>query len=151
EDIPGATAASYTLEALDVASSLLVRVTATNGLGSVTASSEETSPIGALLPVNKVLPSIGGLLQDGQLLSATLGSWSGSEPLSYSYQWLLCNSAGKACSEIAEATGPTLSLVAGFIGDTVKVAVTAKNAAGSVSETSAASGVIAGLLPKNTA
>ena len=41
----------------------------------------------ALLPANTTLPSIGGLLQLGQLLSVVKGGWTGTEPISYSYQW----------------------------------------------------------------
>ena len=131
EAIAGATAATYTLEAADVASSMVVKVLASNPVGSASASSPETSVIGALLPVNLGLPSIVGSLLDGQLLSAQPGSWSGSEPISYAYQWLVCNAAGEACSEISKATGPTLKLVSGLIGETVEVVVTATNAAGS--------------------
>ncbi|HUH82123.1 MAG TPA: hypothetical protein VLZ06_12435, partial [Solirubrobacteraceae bacterium] len=127
EAIAGATAATYTLEAADLASSMVVKVLASNGVGSASASSSETPVVGALLPANLGLPSIGGPLLDGQLLSALTGSWSGSEPITFTYQWLVCNEAGEECSEISKATGPTLKLVAGLIGDTVEVVVTATN------------------------
>ncbi|HTQ68304.1 MAG TPA: hypothetical protein VMI13_06385 [Solirubrobacteraceae bacterium] len=150
EAIAGATAATYTLEAADVASAMVVKVLASNGVGSATASSPETPVIGALLPVDLGLPSIRGLLLDGQLLSAEPGSWSGTEPISYAYQWLVCNEAGEACSEISKATGPTLSLLSGLIGDTLEVVVTAINGAGSVSATSPPTSVVEGLLPSNS-
>ena len=150
EAITGATAPTYTLEAADVASSMVVRVLASNAVGSASASSPETTVIGALLPVNLGLPSILGTLLDGQLLSAEPGSWSGTGPISYAYQWLVCNAAGERCEEISKATGPTLTLLSGLIGDTVEVVVTATNGAGSTSATSDPSTVVAGLLPSNT-
>ena len=150
EVITGATAATYTLEAADVADSMIVKVTASNGLGTATASSPETPVVGALLPVDLGLPSILGSLVEGQLLSAEPGSWSGSEPISYAYQWLECDAAGEKCSEISKATGSTLSLASGLIGDTAEVVVTATNAAGSSSATSSPTSIIEGLLPSNT-
>ena len=147
EAISGATAATYTLEATDVASAMVVKVLASNPVGTASASSSETSVIGALLPVDLGLPSIRGLLLEGQLLSAEPGSWSGSEPITYAYQWLSCDAAGESCSEIPEATGPTLKLVSGLIGQTVEVLVTATNGAGSTSATSSPSSLVEGLLP----
>ncbi len=151
EDIPGATSSTYTLEALDIASQLAVVVTASNAQGSASATSAETSPILALLPANTLLPAISGLLQDGQLLSVGTGSWSGSLPISYSYQWQLCNALGKSCANISEATGSSLKLSLGDIGDTLDVVVKATNVAGSTSATTPVTGLIEGLLPTNTA
>ena len=62
------------------------------------------------------LPSISGLLQDGGLLSGTVGEWSGSEPISYAYQWELCNSLGASCKSISEAIGSTLKLSPADVG-----------------------------------
>ncbi len=150
EAISGATAATYTLEAVDVASSMIVKVLASNSVGSASASSPETTVVGALLPVNLGLPSILGSLLEGQLLSAVPGSWSGTEPISYAYQWLACNAAGESCSEIPGATAPTLKLLSGLIGETVQVVVTATNAGGSTSATSSPTSLVQGLLPSNT-
>ena len=86
--------------------------------------------IAGLLPSSGKAPEILGSLVDGQLLRATSGSWSGSEPITYAYQWLECNAAGEKCTEISKATASTLQLVTGLIGDTVKVVVTATNVAG---------------------
>ena len=149
EPIPGATAATYTLEPEDVTDSMIVKVTATNSLGTASASSAETPVVGALLPVNLELPTVLGNLLDGQLLSALSGSWSGTEPITYTFQWLVCDAAGEKCSEISKATEPVLKLVSGLIGDTVKVVVTATNGAGSTSATSSPTSVIAGLLPSS--
>jgi hypothetical protein len=149
-EIAGATSARYTAGVADLLSKLAVVVTAANAQGSATATSAETSPILGILPANTALPSISGLLQDGQLLSVLPGSWSGSEPITYSYEWTLCNALGSACETISGATGPSLKLDPSEIGKTLAVVVTATNAAGSTSATRSLSGLIAALLPANT-
>ncbi len=150
EGIPGATSSTYTLGVSDLASTLAVVVTASNAQGSASAVSAETDPILAILPLNTAMPTITGLLQDGQLLSVGSGSWSGTEPISYSYQWQLCNLLGEACADIDQATGSSLKLSPSDVGGTLDVVVTATNVAGSTSVTTPVSGLIAGLLPSNT-
>ncbi len=150
EEISGATEASYTASGLDLASNLAVLVTATNAQGAAAATSAETQPILAILPTNTVLPSISGLLQDGGLLSVATGSWTGTEPISYAYQWQLCNALGQACETLAGATGTSLELDPSEIGKTLDVVVTATNAAGSTSVTSPLTSLIAGIVPTNT-
>jgi hypothetical protein len=151
EEIAGAAGSTYTLGVTDLASNLAVVVTATNAQGASDATSAETQAILGILPKNTALPSISGLLADGGLLSSTTGSWTGSEPISYAYQWELCNALGKACEELKGATGSTLKLDPSEIGKTLALVVTATNAAGSTSVTSSVTGLIEGILPKNTA
>jgi len=133
-----------------VGKTVRVAVTGTNQAGSVTKVSPASSVVSALAPIEKALPSITGSLIDGQVLSALAGSWEGTAPISYSYQWKLCNAAGAECSNISEALASTLSLVSAYVGKTVRVAVTATNAAGATTVTSAASSAIAALLPSST-
>jgi hypothetical protein len=151
KDIAGAVESALTLSPNLVGSTLRVVVTATNAAGSVSRPSAASGLVAALLPSNTALPAVSGLSTDGQLLSATTGTWSGSAPISYGYQWQVCNASGEACNDIANAVGSTLQLSSGLVGSTVRVVVTATNAAGSVSKPSAASGLIAALLPSNTA
>ena len=150
ENIAGATSPTYTLGVLDLASRLDVVVTASNAQGLAAATSAETDPVLALLPANTVPPAISGLLQDGQLLSVETGGWSGTLPISISYQWQLCNLLGQACADISEATGPSLKLSPSDVGGALDVVVTATNVAGSTSVTTPVSGLIAGILPSNT-
>ena len=151
EQIPGATSPTYAEAAADFAHNLAVVVTASSSLGSASATSSETQGVLGILPTNSILPSISGLLQDGSLLSVATGSWSGSEPISYAYQWQLCNALGEACKDLSGATGSGLKLDPSEIGKTLAVVVTATNAAGSTSATSSVTSLIEGLLPKNTA
>src|SRR6185312_16854523 len=96
--------------------------------GTETATSSATSLTAGIPPKNSVLPTISGLLQDGSLLSVDPGTWTGSEPITYTYQWQLCNALGKACEELTGQTGTTLKLEPSEIGKTLDVIVTAKNA-----------------------
>ena len=41
-------------------------------------------------PVNSSPPVVSGVAQVGQSLSASPGSWSGTAPISYAYQWQRC-------------------------------------------------------------
>ncbi|HWX97641.1 MAG TPA: hypothetical protein VNZ01_12435 [Solirubrobacteraceae bacterium] len=151
KNISEAVESTLKLSAADVGSTLRVVVTATNAAGPASATSAPTSLVAALLPSNTALPSISGVLKDGQLLSATTGSWSGTAPISYAYQWQACNAAGESCKNVSEAVGSTLKLSPGLIGSTLRVVVTATNAAGGVAATSSATGLVTALLPSNTA
>jgi hypothetical protein len=92
-------------------------------------------------PGNTALPSISGTAQQAQTLTASAGSWSGS-PTSYAYQWRRCDAAGSACASIGGATTATYMPVAGDVGSTLRVVVTATNAAGSAGATSAQTAVV---------
>jgi uncharacterized protein YukE len=151
KELSGATGATLGLVSSLVGNTVKVVVTATNSGGSTEATSAASSVIKALLPGNTKLPSIAGSLVDGQTLTASNGEWSGTTPISYSYQWQECNAKGEACKNLSGATGTTLGLVSSLVGNTVRVIVTATNSGGSTEQASAATGVIAALLPKNTA
>ena len=143
-NIAGATSSSYTLAASDVASTIDVVVTATNAAGSTPATSAPTAAVSSSTPVapsNMSPPTISGTAQQGQTLTASSGTWSGS-PTSYGYQWLDCNSSGAGCSNIAGATATSYSLAAGDVGSTMRVVVTAANSGGSTPATSAATSQI---------
>lgn len=150
QPIEGAAQATYTPSALDLASRLAVIVTASNMRGFAAARSAETLPVQDALPLNTLRPSITGLLAEDDLLSVSPGSWLGSEPISYAYQWQLCDADGEACSNITGATEPSLKLLTSYIGDTLDVLVTAENLAGKASATSSPTALVKGILPSNT-
>jgi endoglucanase len=95
-------------------------------------------------PANTALPTVSGIAQVGQTLTATSGSWSGTTPMTYAYQWRRCDSAGANCANISGATATTYTLAAADQGMTVRMRVTASNSAGSASANSAATGVVQG-------
>src|SRR6266576_3979059 len=93
-------------------------------------------------PVNTVAPSISGTAQDGQTLTASQGSWTGTQPISYAYQWQRCDSGGANCSNIASATSAIYTPTSGDVGSTLDVAVTASNTAGSETTFSAVTSIV---------
>ena len=145
-NITGATSSTYTLGSGDVGDTIDVTVTATNAGGSTTATSAKTATITAATPAkptNTTLPAITGTTQQGNTLTASQGSWTGS-PTSYSYQWQDCS---PTCANITGATSSTYTLGSGDVGDTIDVTVTATNAGGSTTATSAKTATITAATP----
>jgi len=98
-----------------------------------------------------LVPTISGVTTDGQTLTANSSGWSGSGPISYSYQWQRCDSGGEDCQPISEATANTYKLADADAGETVAVSVTASNSTGEAEAGSVPTGVIAPVAPTNTA
>jgi hypothetical protein len=140
--LAGATASGYVVASADVGSTLRVAVTASNAGGSTSARSSQTAVVVAAPPANTSPPTISGIAQDGQTLTAGAGTWSGTPPLSFAYQWLHCDTSGAACVTIIGATATTYALTMADDGFTMRVAVTATNSAGSASAQSAATAVV---------
>jgi calcineurin-like phosphoesterase family protein len=142
-DIAGATAKTYTLTSADVASTIRVAVTASNVAGSGTASSEATAMVRPAAPTNSSRPTISGAARDESSLTAAPGSWSGTEPITYRYQWRRCDSGGNGCADIAGATASVYTLTSAEVESTIRVAVTASNVADSATATSDPTAVVA--------
>jgi concanavalin A-like lectin/glucanase superfamily protein len=144
--VTGATSASYAVTSDDVGSRLRVAVTATNSVGSATARSDATTVVqsAASPPANVSPPTISGTPRDGQSLSAGPGSWSGTQPITYAYQWQRCSTTGTSCTPISGATASTYVLTSADVGSTVRVVVTATNSAGSATAASDATAVVQG-------
>lgn len=141
-----ATVARYTVQAADTGYELRVRITVGNGVGSTTAVSPLSDPVGgaaaAMPPVNTSPPTISGTQQDGQTLTASPGSWTGS-PTTYAYQWERCDSSGGNCAAIAGATSTGYAAQTSDVGQTLRVSVTASNSSGAAVAVSAQTGLIA--------
>ncbi len=149
-NVGGATSSTFLLGQADIGKSFVVVVSATNAGGTTAAQSAPTGTVSAAPPVNTVLPVISGTLEDGSTLSASTGSWTGTAPISYAYQWQRCDSGGTGCADVGGATSSTFLLGQADIGHAMRVVVTASNAAGSADATSAASGAVAPAPPVNT-
>lgn len=141
-NISGATGSTYVVSSGDGGSTVRVTVIATNASGFALASSAASATVAASAPSNTASPSITGTAQDGETLTADKGTWSGSSPISYTYQWESCNPSGEECAAIEEASSPEYDLTEGDIGSTLRVIVTAINIGGSAEATSSASTVI---------
>ena len=102
-------------------------------------------------PANTSLPAISGTAHEGDTLTASSGSWSGTNPITFTYRWQRCNSGGGSCSNIGGATSQTYQLAHSDAGNTIRVSVTATNSDGSANAVSNATGkVTAGQPPQNT-
>ncbi len=141
-DVAGATQPTYRLTGADVAHRFVVLVTATNSAGSASDTSAPTPVVLPAPPVAMAAPAVIGTAMTARALTATGALFSGSAPLAYAYQWSRCDASGASCSDIAGATGASYPLGAGDVGHTVRVRVSARNAAGSVSATSGRSALI---------
>lgn len=94
-------------------------------------------------PVNTSRPSISGSAREGSELTANLGKWSGSQPLSFSTVWRRCDSRGDNCFSIPGTENRNeYRLTGGDVGRRIRVSVTAQNNDGSQTATSPATGVV---------
>jgi hypothetical protein len=146
-DIDGAAGAVYTVGPADVGSTLRVTVTGTNAVGSETGVSDPTDvvadapvaplpPLGPLPPVNLAPPAIAGTAMEGQTLSASEGTWGGSFPVAYAFEWQRCDATGAGCVDAAGATGVSYVLTSGDVGATFRVIVTATDPGGAATAAS---------------
>jgi len=93
-------------------------------------------------PVNTAWPALSGTARDGQTLSTTNGTWTGTAPITFSYAWRRCDTNGANCTTIANASGQSYVLSAADVGSKVYSLVTASNAGGSAAQRSALSAVV---------
>jgi hypothetical protein len=135
-NISGATDNDYTLTSADVGNTVRVVVTASNSAGTSTAASSPTAVVASpQAPANTAPPTISGVPQLGQTLAANPGSWTGPQPITFTFQWLRCDQYGGSCADIAGGTNQTFTLTSADVGRALRVRVRAKNQFGSTSAT----------------
>ena len=131
--ISGATASTYTIQLADDGTTIRVEVKGTNTYGTTAyiASSNSVSAVNVIAPTNSVAPVISGTTIVGQVLTSTTGTWSGTAPITYSYQW-------KRGATNIGTNSSTYTLVQADAGNTSNITcvVTATNASGSANATS---------------
>jgi WD40-like Beta Propeller Repeat/RTX calcium-binding nonapeptide repeat (4 copies) len=112
---------------------IAVTVAATNTLGRAEATSQAWGPLTAVAPVGTVTPLVTGTNVLGETLSVATGTFTGSTPFTYSYQWRRCDAAGTlpSCVAIPGATSSTYILKEADLGAALRAYVTATNPAGS--------------------
>ena len=105
-------------------------------------------------PTNTAEPVISGRAEQGRVLSATNGSWSGGS-ISYAYQWVRCGPDGGRpdggdCTIVSGADRRDYRLGRADVGFRMRIRVTATNADGARTATSNSTATVAGQ-PVNTA
>lgn len=140
--IAGAGGSSYTLTGDDAAATIRSLVTARNVTGATTVASHPTAIIIPQPPASTAAPAIAGTVTNQQTLNASLGSWT-NNPTKFAYEWQDCDASGANCADIAGATAGSYTLAYSDVGDTIRVVVTATNAGGSATATSAPTAAIA--------
>jgi hypothetical protein len=105
----------------------------------------------AAAPQSNSQPTITGQAREGKTLTAQNGTW-GNTPTGFTYQWQQCDGSGAGCNPISGATSKTYSVASGDVDHKLRVAVTATNADGSSSATSAPTDAVSSKSgPANTA
>ena len=94
-------------------------------------------------PTNTSPPTISDTSPErGQTLTAAPGTWAGDQPITFRYQWERCTPAGASCAAIAGATAQTYTVASADVGNTLRVTVTATNATGARTASSATTSVV---------
>ena len=148
--IANAANATYVARAADAGFRLRSQVRASNAEGAATSTSNPTEVIQSARPANVTEPTISGTPNVDARLTANRGTWVGEAPLTYSFQWLRCSTAGDNCSEISGATDNQYLVVENDTGRTLRVRVTARNDIGSRSALSNPTAVVGGGTPPTT-
>src|SRR5205814_881992 len=121
----------------DVASTLVVSVTATNANGIASVSTDPSAIVGtaysnpgAGTPGSTIAPRILGEAVVGSTLTVTSGGFVGTD-LTYAYQWQRCDTSGTTCAPIGGAGTATYRAAQPDVGSSIRVFVTASNGKGS--------------------
>ena len=150
-DLLGATGQTYSPDHSDVGAFMRVIVTATDDTGVAYAAAIVSQSVAdAQGPTNINLPTLSGSAQQGQQLSVSTGTWSGTAPTSYAYQWQRCDTEGTSCVSIEGATAASYTATRSDIGSTVRAIVTAATTQAWTFAQSAPSSVVVAATLENT-
>ncbi len=138
---------TYVLEPSDVGTSVRVQVAATNSDGTTYAWTT-LGPIKSGVPALSAAPVIAGTAARGTALTVSAGSWSPAAT-SYAYQWQH-SANGSTWTSITGATGTSYTPAVSDEKTELRVQVTAGNAFGSATATSAATAAVKATPPADS-
>jgi hypothetical protein len=147
-NIAGATSPSYKLAVADEGDAVRLVITGTNADAGTSAPSAPSTTVAATPPVDTTVPTLSGIVARGQALISTQGTWLGVGNI-YAYQWQ-SSTDNTTWTSIPGATNATYGLGAGDEGTALRLMLTASNADGSSSATSAPTTVVPSAAPVNT-
>jgi Ca2+-binding RTX toxin-like protein len=149
-EIAGATKSTYTPTVADIGFSIRVWITGTNLAGSDVAITNHTYPIvdkQHFSPSALTEPTVVGTLTTGRQLTADVGTYDGDLPIKTTFVWERCDATGANCHVIPNAKKVVYFPTGADVGYTLRVAVTATNAYGTLVELSAASDAVSSAPP----
>jgi hypothetical protein len=97
----------------------------------------------ATAPVNTKQPDPSGTAKEGSTVSVNNGTWTGTEPITFSYQWQRCNPKTGNCTNVSQPTGRRYQIVSADVGFALRAVVTASNSGGTSSARSNLTSVVA--------
>lgn len=97
----------------------------------------------ATAPVNTKQPDPSGTAKEGSTVSVNNGTWTGTQPITYAYQWQRCNTKTGRCTDESQSTGQSYQIVSADVGFALRAVVTATNSAGTSSSRSNLTSVVA--------
>jgi hypothetical protein len=104
---------------------------------TMVADTTVAAQFAARAPVNVGQPTLSGIVGAGQIVSCLPGTWSGAQPMTFTFMWLLSVGTGFAPVTSPSATS-TYTVTAGDEGHSLACEVTASNDYGSTKATSQA-------------
>ena len=129
DSIPDATLPTYKVQLADALHSIRVAVTAINAGGESAAWSLATRSVGPISPQKLSDPAISDMTpRDGDVLTAYSGSWHGTMPITYHYQWLTCESLSSGCNKVSQ--GSQFFVTPDLIGKRLRIRITVRNPGG---------------------
>ena len=105
-------------------------------------------PSGTTCPHEVSPPVISGAAMVGDTLTGSPGTWKGTQPITYKFQWLRCkadsgdDTSTSSCADVSGATTTSYTVTSSDIGLRIRFRVQASNKAGATTSTSAATSVV---------
>jgi hypothetical protein len=102
----------------------------------------------AIGPTYTALPAITGEPEEMQTLTVSNGTWNGTQPLTYTYQWLQCSKKNSGCKPIDGATQSMYTVTPADVATRLTASVTVKNGGGTFTAAAKLTPKIAGAKPR---
>jgi hypothetical protein len=141
--IQNARGTTYTIVQKDAGHTLRFGVEAQNSDGRAQAASNASAEIpgSSKAPAQTAIPTISGSAVVGEKLTATTGSWAGTQPITFTIAWQVCNADQTNCKPNG-SKGAVYSVASADVGKRLRVKVTAKNSVGQSSGLSDTTAVV---------